>query len=547
MHVHMKRSKRPARTARSGDGQQGFHVAMIEQADTPPPVPVVPHGAPVQDIAPSAAMAAVAADPDHGISDTIWRRAQATRAHVVVDAADYFEQIETAMMNARQRIMLIGWDFDTRISLLRKRRKPGSPPKRLGDFILYLANRTPGLEIKLLKWNFGALKMLGRGSTMLDVARWKMHPQIEMKLDSAHPFGCSHHQKIVVIDDKFAVCGGIDMTSDRWDTSDHLDDDPRRKRPNRKPYGPWHDVTMMVENAAAAELGQLARMRWERAGGGVLEPCAPQKESPWPASLPAEFQFVEVGISRTRAEYEGVPPVFEIEKLFLEQIARAKKFIYAENQYFASRKIAEAIAKRMAEPAPPEIFIVTAENADGWLEQKAMDSARARLIRSIGEKDTKDRFSINIPYTAGGTGIYVHAKLTIVDDEILRVGSANMNNRSLGLDSECDLHIDTTVAGNETAGEAITRLRHRLLAEHCGVSPEKMAETLATGLSMREAVARLTQPGRRLTRLELPELTDAEKALADQAMLDPESPDEFFEPFAKKSIFRRSRTLNAPD
>lgn len=487
------------------------------------------------------------ADSDCGESDTVWRSAKATRAHVVVDAADYFELIQSAMMNAKQRIMLIGWDFDTRISLHAKRKKRGGPPKRLGEFILWLADRTPGLEIRLLKWNFGALKMLGRGSTMLDVARWAMHPQIEMKLDSAHPFGCSHHQKIVVIDDKFAVCGGIDMTSDRWDTPDHADEDERRKRPNRKPYGPWHDVTMLVENQAAAALGELARRRWERAGGTPLSPCNPQKDSPWPASLEAEFQFVEIGISRTRAEHEDCPPIFEIEKLFLDQIARAKRFIYAENQYFASRKIAEAITLRMAEPDPPEIFIVTAEGAEGWLEQKAMDSARARLILSIAEKDRANRFSVNIPYTAKGTPIYVHAKLMIVDDEILRVGSANMNNRSLGLDSECDVHIDTTAAGNESAGPAITRLRHRLLAEHCGVSPEKMSEKLNEGNTMREAVEQLRHSGRRLERLTIPELTDTEKALADQAMLDPESPGEFFEPFAKKSIFSRSRILRLPD
>ncbi|MCX7285290.1 MAG: phospholipase D-like domain-containing protein [Novosphingobium sp.] len=509
-------------------------------ADTPIATarPAIPVATPVPASAPQG---------DIGVSPSVWRRAKSTRAHVVVDAAAYFETIQAAMMNARQRIMLIGWDFDTRISLSKSRSKPGGAPTRLGDFIVWLADRTPGLEIKVLKWNFGTLKMLGRGSTMLDVARWAMHSQIEMKLDSAHPFGCSHHQKIVVIDDKFAVCGGIDMTSDRWDTPCHLDNDARRKRPGGKPYGPWHDVTMLVENDAAAALGELSRMRWERAGGSPLQPCKPQQESPWPAAVNAEFQFVEMGISRTRAEYEDCPPVFEIESLFLEQIARAKRFIYAENQYFASRKIAEAIARRMAEPDPPEIFIVTAQNADGWLEQKAMDSARARLVRSIGEKDTRNRFSINIPYTANGTPIYVHAKLMIVDDEILRVGSANMNNRSLGLDSECDVHIDSTVEGNGAATSAITNLRHRLLAEHCGVSPERMAETLNSGATMREAVERLSHPGRRLERLVLAELTEAEKTLADQEVLDPETPAEFFEPFAKKSLFSRSRILGATD
>ena len=480
-------------------------------------------------------------------SKSVWRYAKASRAHVVVDAAAYFEIIQAAMLNAKQRILLIGWDFDTRIKLGRGRKKKNDPPARLGDFIIWLADQTPGLEIRVLKWNFGALKMFGRGSTLVDVARWAMHPQIQFKLDSAHPFGCSHHQKIVVIDDKFAVCGGIDMTSDRWDTTDHLDDDPRRRRPNGKAYRPWHDVTMLVEGEAAAALGELGRMRWKRGGGDPMEPCKPQDQSPWPTFVNAEYQYVEVGIARTRAEYEDCSQIREIEELFAEQIAQAKHYIYAENQYFASRRVAEAIAQRLGEPDPPEIVIVTAETANGWLEQKAMDGARTRLVRSIGEKDKYQRFSIYIPHTADGAPIYVHAKLLIVDDRVLRVGSANMNNRSLGLDSECDLFIDAERPGNDGASLTIAQLRNTLLAEHCGTSVERMAASLAKGLTMKGAIEEnQLRVGRRLVRLALPQLSDAEKALADQEVLDPEQPDELFEPFAKQSLFRRSRILIAP-
>ncbi|MGB5078611.1 MAG: phospholipase D-like domain-containing protein, partial [Sphingorhabdus sp.] len=394
-------------------------------------------------------------DAEKPASDSVWRYAQATRAHAVIDAAAYFEVIKAAMINAQHRIMLIGWDFDTRINLGRGRRKKGDAPHRLGDFILWLANRNPDLEIRLLKWNFGALKMLGRGSTLIDVAKWAMHRQIQFKLDGAHPAGCSHHQKIVVIDDKVAACGGIDMTSDRWDTSEHLDDDPRRKRPNGRPYGPWHDVTMLVEGEAAAALAELSRIRWVKAGGEPLEPCPQDGASPWPEFLEAEYQYVEVGIARTRAEYKDAPEIREVQNLFLEQIKRAKKFIYAENQYFASPKIADAIARRMAEPNPPEIIIINPATADGWLEQKAMDGARVQLLRAIGKHDKKGRFSIYIPHTKLGTPIYVHAKVMIVDDEILRIGSANMNNRSLGLDSECDIFIDTQRPGNAVAASTI--------------------------------------------------------------------------------------------
>jgi phosphatidylserine/phosphatidylglycerophosphate/cardiolipin synthase-like enzyme len=484
---------------------------------------------------------------DKSESDSVWRYAKATRAHAVIDAAPYFEIIQAAMMNAKCRIMLIGWDFDTRIDLTRSRRKKGDPPKRLGEFILWLADRTPGLEIKLLKWNFGALKMLGRGTTLIDVAKWAMHKQIQLKLDSAHPAGCSHHQKIVVIDDKMAACGGIDMTADRWDTREHEDNNPKRKRPNGKAYGPWHDCTMLVEGEAASALAELSRARWELAGGDPMEPCPADIPSPWPEFLKAEFQYVETGISRTRAEYNDAGEIREIQELFLEQIARAKKFIYAENQYFASPKIADAIAKRMKEANPPEIIIVNPETADGWLEQKAMDGARVQLLRAIGEHDKKDRFAIYYPTTKAGESIYVHAKLMIVDDTILRIGSANMNNRSLGLDSECDIFIDIARPANANVGDTIKALRTSLIAEHTGLSPEKVALLLADGKSMRAIIENEKGDGHRLVRLELADLTDAEKTLAENATLDPESAEEMFEPFASPGLFSRSRLLRSPD
>lgn len=101
---------------------------------------------------------------------------------------------------------------------------------------------------------------------IVDLARWFLTRSVDFKFDSAHPLGCSHHQKVVVIDDRFAVCGGIDMTSDRWDTPAHLHEDTRRRKMNGKHYGPWHDLTMMIEGDAARALGELGRRRWRQAG-----------------------------------------------------------------------------------------------------------------------------------------------------------------------------------------------------------------------------------------------------------------------------------------
>ena len=486
-----------------------------------------------------------------GASPSVWRFARATRAHLIVDAADYFEIARDAMCAARQSIFLIGWDFDTRIRLAGGRRWWNLPrreryPARLGAFAVWLVRRGLRVRLKVLVWNFGALKFFLRGTMIVDLLRWRKHRGIAIRLDSAHPVGCSHHQKIMVIDDRVAACGGIDMTSDRWDTPEHRDDDPRRHRPNGRRYGPWHDVTMLMEGDAASALAELGRERWHSASGEALEPCRPQAESPWPDRVPAEFENVEIGISRTRAAYGDAPEVREIEALFVEQIGRARRFVYAETQYFASRRVAEAIARRLTEPDPPEFLMINPLTAHGWLEQTAMDGARVRLCHALRAHDHARRFHVFMPYTPAGAAIYVHAKLTIVDDEILRVGSANMNNRSMGLDSECDVFLDAARPANAHIGPAIERIRHRLIGEHCGLDADEVGGMIARAGSMAAMIEAAPRDGKRLIRFELRPLSDAEKALADSSLLDPERPAEIFEPISKRGLFRRGGILRRP-
>ncbi|RVQ65290.1 phospholipase [Croceicoccus ponticola] len=483
------------------------------------------------------------------VESGVWRYEHAERAHVVVDAADYFSIMQTTMMNAKKRIFLIGWDFDTRIALGRGRRwwevlPRHRPPRRLGRFIVWLVNRNPDLEVYILKWNFAAAKLFFRGSMFIDLWRWFRHSRIHFKLDAAHPFGCSHHQKIVIIDDRFAVCGGIDMTADRWDTREHLDVERLRREPGGGSYMPWHDMTMLVEGEAAKALDELGRKRWNIAGGRDLDRVPDQPHSVWPDHVEADFDNVELGIARTRAAYDENDEIREIEELFVRLIKGAKRFIYAESQYFASRKIGEAVAARMAEDDPPEIVLVNPLTADGWLEQQAMDTARARLLKSIGKVDKKGRFRIYIPRTTDGQPIYVHAKLMIVDDEVMKIGSANMNNRSLGLDSECDMLLDANRAGNEDSVASIRRLRHSLLAEHCGLEEDEVGALIERYGSMHAMIQQHPQPQRTLKLFEVPDLTDMEKTVADQELLDPESAEDMFEPLSKRrGLLRRLRRL----
>ncbi len=456
-----------------------------------------------------------------------------------MDADDYFRAGRSAMLAARHRIMLIGWDFDARIHLGPDAGSEG--PERLGDFVLWLVKHRPDLEIYLLRWDIGALRTLFRGTTIFTLIKWMWHKRIHTKLDAAHPTGSSHHQKIVVIDDCFAFCGGIDMTSNRWDTSEHRDGDERRRSPGGAPYAPWHDVTTALQGPVAAALGALARGRWRSAGGKPLKPLSVVTEC-WPKDLPVDFEDVDVGISRSMPPYGERQPVLEIEGTFLDLIARARRFIYAESQYFASRRIAEAMARRLEETDGPEIVLVNPVISHGWLEPIAMDTARARLFEALHKLDRQRRLRIYHPVTASGEPIYVHAKLMIVDDQVLHVGSSNMNNRSMRLDTECDVTIDAAVSGNESAATAIARIRTELMAEHLGRAVQQVADTLKSTGSLIATIEALRSSGRSLRPYETPDLNDVEKWLADNEALDPDGPAEMFEVFAEGKLLRGLRT-----
>jgi len=127
----------------------------------------------------------------------------------------------------------------------------------------------------------------------------------------------------------------------------------------------------------------------------------------------------------------------------------------------------------------------------------------------------------------------------IVDDQVLRIGSANMNNRSMGLDSECDVFIDAGRPGNDHATPAIRALRHSLLAEHCGLAEEQVAAALTDGGSMAALAAESAKAGGRHLRPFVPRpLTEAEQALADSEALDPERPEEMLAFYQRGRLWR---------
>ena len=272
----------------------------------------------------------------------------------------------------------------------------------------------------------------------------------------------------------------------------------------------------------AQALVQVARERWRLATGDRLRQVR-VREDPWPPSLEPDLADVEVGIARTMPPRGEAPAVREVERLYVDMIAAARREIYIENQYFTAPRLAAALEKRLAEPDGPEIVLVLRLLSHGWLEEHTMHVLRTRLIQRLRQADRYGRFQVYYPHIPGlpeSCCLDVHSKAMVVDDAALRIGSANLCNRSMGMDTECDVLIESR--GDARVAQTIHAFRDRLLAEHLGVPCEQLAQALERTGSLHRAIAALQTEGRSLRHLEDKEWPEAIVNIA--SMADPDEP-----------------------
>lgn len=471
----------------------------------------------------------MARNDDHPLlseGDTCWRVAPSRRARMLIDAADYFLAVRRALLKAERSVFIVGWDIDSRTRLV----GPGGEmdpdddlPDSLCAFLTELVKRRPGLKIHLLLWDYSMLYALEREPLPAIRLDWATPPQISVCLDDVLPIGACHHQKLVVIDDAVAFSGGLDLTIRRWDTSDHRMNHPARKDPRGEGYRPFHDVQMMVDGEAALALGELARRRWQRAACEKPERARPSGD-PWPQGFEPHFTGSDIGIARTQPPYDGQREVREVERLFLRSIAAAERHIYFENQFVTADSLCAALIDRLKERSALEVLIVAPNVHHTWLEERSMNAGRRRFMDRLKAAGFGDRVRLvfpAVPDDDSGEGVMVHAKVTIVDDRLLRVGSANLNNRSMGTDTECDLAVEATTTEERAA---IARLQHRLLAEHLGLQAEEVAALLAEERSLLAVVDRCDGNPRGLKSIDLSGAPSDELSRTVGQIADPERP-----------------------
>lgn len=456
------------------------------------------------------------------------REATAGTAGVLVDAADYFHAFYWAAERAQRSILLSGWEFDSGLPLLRgDDARPGAEV-RLVRFLNGLCERNPDLYICILAWNFHIVLAPEREWLQRMYFHWLTHEHLHFVMEDSPVSGGSMHQKFAVIDGNLAFLGGMDLREACWDDRRHLKDNPHRLTRGR-PDKPYHDVQAYVAGGEAPmALEQYFFQRWQRAGGTLppLPPPVPGGGDYRPRGA-LGLGGGTVALSRTQPFASGLI-MRDVERLFEDAIAAAERFVYIETQYFSSRKVREALLHRMRAAGRPalDIVVVVNERGEAVKEDIAVGFRQLENVVELRRVAQETGHALGIYYSLpdGGSDdderpTYIHSKVMAVDDRFLTIGSANVTNRSMGID--CELHASWEATRDDHAlRRRIRRVRVSLLAEHTGASSARAVRALARteGLVARlDAMA--ADPQGRLRRHRPP--SPAQQAMLE--VVDPES------------------------
>lgn len=437
--------------------------------------------------------------------ENCWKVSAVTQTGLLIDGRDYYRNFYSAASTARRYIAISGWQFDSNVALLR-----GADAEAAGEeapllsFLNELCERNPELRVLILAWDFSFVYSLDREWFLQWYVHWMTHESLKFCFDRAGAYDGCHHQKFVVIDGKIAFVGGLDLCSSRWDERDHRVENPLRVNRDGSLYRSFHDLQTYHVGPVARDLAEIFKARWKVANGEDLELPAEPDNAVAELTPTVPLSAERVAISRTQhcAICGGEKSVREIRQLFLDAIDAAENLIYIENQYFSSEALYNGLLRRMASKkrSPLEVVLIIAKDAEGLLEQLSIGIAQNRIIRRLQQvaRDNGHHLGIYHPASVAADGTelptYIHSKCLLVDDRFLSIGSANMNNRSMGYDTELNVSWEARQEDRDLA-RSIADARVDLLAEHTGQNDEKGRQALSRIQGLVEHLNQLAKGG----------------------------------------------------
>ncbi|HEX7264467.1 MAG TPA: phospholipase D-like domain-containing protein [Candidatus Dormibacteraeota bacterium] len=372
----------------------------------------------------------------------------------LVHGATYFGRLLEAIrsLGAGDRVYFTDWrgDPDQLLS--------DDPDSEIGTVLAAAASR--GVIVKGLLWRSHLDRLGFSAKENRHLGEQCNEAGAEVLLDQRVRLGGSHHQKLVVIrhaagsERDIAFVGGIDLCHSRRDDADHHGD--RQRQAMAPVYGerpPWHDAQVAVQGPAVGDLEFSFRERWDDRGSLSRDPLGilhdllrhtHRKASVLPAMPPdpAPAGTHAVQVLRTYANRRGGYPFApqgerSVARGFRKAIRRARRLIYLEDQFLWSAEVAATFADALM--ACPSLHVIA-------VLPRYFDQAPALTLRpnQVGRENAirvlldaaADRVAIYDIENLAGTPVYVHAKVSVIDDVWASVGSDNFNRRSWSHDSE---------------------------------------------------------------------------------------------------------------
>lgn len=415
---------------------------------------------------------------------------------VLVDGEETWSRVFQDLELASQSVLASTWLLRADHELVRPEALALAPPSeraplRFAEAIERLAEK--GVQVRLLIWGATYTPLINRW-----LRRWFWGAPFGIELlEQDHPrlIG-SVHQKTFTIDSRVGYCGGMNIKENDWDTSAHTVYDPRRNphsttpdfrnavksKQKRTKYPPRHDLTLRIEGPAVHDLEVNFQQRWNQSlrahrasiFGRLTDLIRnrllrrpPHTRLREPETSPAELgdRWIQI-IRTTPGGEEGILDAYR------RAIANARKYIYIENQYFRSPIIGRAIVKALERNPRLRIAVVAWPINDGkksWDPSGYWTAHTQNAIRRVAPHFKLTRVMVHDPHTADRAERYVqidvHAKVMIIDDVWLTIGSANINDRGFKYEAEINAALlDPTDA---------RALRLRLMAEHLEIAPEE--------------------------------------------------------------------------
>ena len=411
-------------------------------------------------------------------------RAEAQQSALLIDARDYYRTLYRALEQAQSYAIVSGWQFESGIPLLRgEDAEHTAHPVKFLEFLQALCDERPGLTIYLLAWDFSVVYAKDREWGQAEKFNGG-NPQVRFVWDAHPTVGASHHQKFAVIDGAVGFIGGIDLCDARWDENDHRSEHPERVNVVGDPCKPYHDVQACFTGAIVAPLVEVFVERWLLACGERLQFAPPAVGARDRFDLMAlsggcahSICATHAALSRTRVDSRAEPArVGEVFALFGDAIRAARRLIYAETQYFTSRSVAKLLFERMRDDTLPklDIVVVLPHGADTPMEKMALEDTQDGVLSALLETALECGHELRLIYPASRnpdgseTATFIHSKILIVDDELLMVGSPNLTERSIALDTELAITWECNSEADELT-DCIQTIRTLLLAEHSGL------------------------------------------------------------------------------